>query len=357
MDTSEVLLNKILTKGVQMKGSDIHISAGAPLRVRIYGSLTNMGDATLSTSEVHKLLEFLMDAKMRRDLESFGQIDRSYEIPQVARFRVNIFRQHGAEAAVFRVLHDKIPPFDSLGLLPEIKTLTELRRGMVLVTGATGSGKSTTLASMLSIINETSPKHIITLEDPVEYQHWHNLSNVSQREVGRDVRDFESGLRAALRQDPDVILVGEMRDQETTEVAMRAAETGHLLLSTLHTNGAVETVNRIINMFPEARHHQVRSQLASSIEAIVSQQLLPRKSGTGYVVAVELLLKNRTVQDFIVENKVLQLHDYLLSPEARAEGMVSMDTSIFTLYSKGLITEEVAIAYASDKKQMRFDLS
>lgn len=350
-------LNNILTRGVSMHGSDIHISTGAPLRVRVYGSLTNMSDKPLSSYEVHDMLEFLMDAKMRKELESFGQIDRSYEIPRVARFRVNIFKQHGAESAVFRVLNDKIPPFDTLGLPSSIKDLTELRRGMVLVTGATGSGKSTTLASVLDIINETAPKHIITLEAPVEYQHWHKLSNVSQREIGRDVRDFSSGLRAALRQDPDVILVGEMRDQETTEVAMRAAETGHLLLSTLHTNGAVETVNRVIDMFPEARHHQVRNQLAASIEAIISQQLLPKKEGKGYVVAVELLLKNREVQNLITENRVLELHDYLLSPEARSEGMISMDSSIFKLFEEGKITAETAISYAVDKKQMRFDLS
>lgn len=357
MASSPEVLNKILTRGVEMHGSDIHIATGAPLRVRVYGSLVNMSEKPLSSYEVHEMLEFLMDAKMRKELESFGQIDRSYDISRVARFRVNIFRQHAAESAVFRVLNDKIPPFDSLGLLKEIKELTELRRGMVLVTGATGSGKSTTLAAMLDIINETKSKHIITLEAPVEYQHWHKLSNVSQREVGRDVRDFGSGLRAALRQDPDVILVGEMRDQETTEVAMRAAETGHLLLSTLHTNGAVETVNRIIDMFPEARHHQVRNQLASSIEAVISQQLLPKKEGKGYVVALELLLKNREVQNLITSNKVLELHDYLLSPEARSEGMVSMDSSIFKLFEEGKITAETAIAYAVDKKRMKLDLS
>lgn len=351
-------LISVLKKGVELGGSDIHITAGAPLRVRVYGSLRDMYSSdALSTRDVRAMLEPLMDAKMRKELDSYGQIDRSYEISQVARFRVNIFRQHGAESAVFRVLHDKIPPFDSLGLPEEVRDLINLRRGMVLVTGATGSGKSTTLASMLDIINRSSSKHIITLEEPVEYQHWHSSCNVSQREIGRDVRDFESGLRSALRQDPDIILVGEMRDQETTEIALRASETGHLLLSTLHTNGAVETVYRIIDMYPEARHHQVRNQLASSIEAIISQQLLPRKDGEGYVLALELLLKNREVQNLIVSNRVLELHDYLLSAEAKSEGMLSMDESIIKLVESGVVTVETALAYAVDKRKMRLALA
>ena len=224
---------------------------------------------------------------------------------------------------------------------------------MILIVGPTGSGKSTTLASFLNIINKNLYKHIITLEDPIEYLHWHSRSIINQREIGTDCDTFAGGLRAALREDPDVILIGEMRDLETTEIALASAETGHLVCSTLHTLGASDTVNRIIDMYPERQHNQVRSQLASILEAVVSQQLLPRADKKGYIVAYEILFKNKTIQKMIRDKDIDGLQGYLKTEEARSEGMIAMDDVIMSHYKKGLITRETALDYAFDRKEMQ----
>jgi twitching motility protein PilT len=223
---------------------------------------------------------------------------------------------------------------------------------LILIVGPTGSGKSTTLASFLDIINKNSFKHIITLEDPIEYLHWHARSLINQREIGTDCDSFADGLRAALREDPDVILVGEMRDLETTEIALTSAETGHLVCSTLHTLGAADTVNRIIDMYPEKQHNQVRSQLCAILEAVVSQQLMPRADGSGYVVAYEIMFKNKTIRNYIRDKKIDEISEYLETPEAINEGMVSMDSTIFSLYRDGKITRDTALDYAFDRKAM-----
>lgn len=343
-------VNQLLIEGVNMGGSDIHIATGAPPKTRVYGSLKVMPYDELTTQDTRSLLDPLMDAYARTKLDSTGQWDMSYSIHGVARFRVNIFKQKGAYTGVFRVLNDKIPTTQQLGLPLSFFELTKLRRGLVLVTGVTGSGKSTTLASFIDIINKNMYKHIITLEDPIEYVHWHAHSNVSQREIGSDVDSFANGLRAALREDPDIILVGEMRDMETMQTALLSAETGHLVLSTLHTMGAAETVDRVIDTFPERQHTQIKNQLASTLQAIMSQQLMPRKDGKGYIVAYEILYKNRKVQDLIRYGNSSEIEDYMKSEEARKEGNCIMDDCILNLFKRGLISTDTALSYAIDKK-------
>ena len=271
------------------------------------------------------------------------------------RFRVNLYKQKGALAGVFRALTDRVPEWSSLGLPVSVFDLHRKKRGLVLVTGPTGSGKSTSLASLIDVINEDKPYHIITLEDPIEYYHWHSKSNISQREIGSDCSSFDDGLRAALREDPDVILVGEMRDKETILIALEAAETGHLVFSTLHTIGAVETTNRIIDMFPESAHTQIRSQLCSVLEAVVSQQLLPREDKEGRICAYEVMLKDKEIIRCIRDDDSEGMFDYLRSPEATAQGMVTMDDTIIDFYKKGKISRETAIDYAVDRKYVELN--
>lgn len=357
-------LERLLEEAVKMNASDIHIAVGARPRCRIYGDLKDMDYASIDDKTAESLLMPLLDALARTRLNTDGQWDLSYQISNgqrlkdggtlstSARFRVNIFKQKGALAGVFRVLNTTVPDFTTLGLPYSIFNLHRKRRGLILVTGPTGSGKSTTLASFIDIINKNMYKHIITLENPIEYLHWHARSNICQREIGVDVDSFQNGLRAALREDPDVILVGEMRDLETTDIALTSAETGHLVCSTLHTLGAADTINRIIDMYPERQQGQVRSMLISVLEAVVSQQLLPRKDGEGYVVAYEYMIKNKDIQNLIKENRVDEINDYLKSFDAKEEGMYTMDNTILDLYKKGKITREVALDYAFDRKAM-----
>lgn len=365
MALEEVIdLDKLLEEAVKLNASDIHLAVGAKPRCRVYGELKDMGYARLTDEVANDLLMPLLDALARKKLNSDGQWDLSYQIVEGqtlkdgsvisngARFRVNIFKQKGALAGVFRILNTNVPDATKLGLPYSIFNLHRKRRGLILVTGATGSGKSTTLASFIDIINKNMYKHIITLENPIEYLHWHARSNVCQREIGLDVDSFQNGLRAALREDPDVILVGEMRDLETTDIALTAAETGHLVCSTLHTLGAADTINRIIDMYPEKQQTQVRSMLVSVLEAVISQQLLPRADGKGYVVAYEFLLRNKEIQQLIRDGRVQDISDYLKSDEAKEEGMYTMDNTIINLYKKGVITRETALDYAFDRREM-----
>lgn len=357
-------LERLLEEAVKMNASDIHLAVGARPRCRVYGELKDMDYAKITDRKAHELLDPMLDALARTRLNTDGQWDLSYQISDGmrlrdggtvsvnARFRVNIFKQKGAYAGVFRILNSVIPDSSKLGLPYSIFSLHRKRRGLILVTGPTGSGKSTTLASFIDIINKNMYKHIITLENPIEYLHWHSRSNICQREIGVDVDSFESGLRAALREDPDVILVGEMRDLETTDIALTAAETGHLVCSTLHTLGAADTVNRIIDMYPERQQTQVRSMLISTLEAVVSQQLLPRINGEGYVVAFEFMLMNKKIKELIRDKKVDEISEYMESKEAIEEGMYTMDSTILDLYKKGKITKETAVDYAFDRKRM-----
>jgi twitching motility protein PilT len=294
----------------------------------------------------------LIDTYAKVTLNDKGQYDLSYSLKGVGRFRVNLFKQRGDYAAVFRLLNETPKQYTTLGIPNGFFSLTNRRRGLVLVVGPTGSGKSTTLASFMNYINETMPKHIVTLEDPIEYVHWHKKSLVNQREIGTDCADFAEGLRAALRQDPDVILVGEMRDLESIQTALQAAETGHLVCSTLHTLGAAETINRIIDMFPERMHTQVRSQLCAVLEGVLSQQLMPNADNTGYVVTYEIMYKNKEIKNFIRENNIDAINEYLKSDKAKKQGMCSMDDTIFDLFRKGKISKNTALDFAFDRKEL-----
>lgn len=345
-------IDDLLRKAVEMGGSDLHISVGAQPRVRVHGELRNMNYAVVTPSNAEALIYPLLDTLAKSTLNTVGQYDLAYSLHEVSRFRVNIFKQKGDLAGVFRVLNETVPSYTKLGLPLNVFNMYKKRRGLILVVGPTGSGKSTTLASFLDIINKNLYKHIITLEEPIEYLHWHSRSIINQREIGTDCDSFANGLRAALREDPDVILIGEMRDLETTEIALQSAETGHLVCSTLHTLGAADTINRIIDMYPEAQHNQVRSQLCAILEAVVSQQLLPRADGKGYVVAFEVMFKNKELQHMIRDKRVDEIPDYLLTKEALDQGMVSMDTTILDLYKKNVITRDTALDYAFDRREM-----
>lgn len=350
-------VDELLLEAVNLGASDLHISTGSEPRVRVNGSIKKLNHPVVRDKDAEELFLSMsgVDLKVKVDLKTEGQYDFGYSLwhkGRMYRFRVNIFSQKQALSAVFRVLSTEIPDYSKLGLPVSIFNLRRKRRGMFLVVGTTGSGKTTTLASFLDTINKNDYKHIITLEEPIEYLHWHSRSLVSQRGIGIDCNSFSSGLRAALREDPDVILVGEMRDLETTEIAIRAAETGHLVCSTLHTMGASETINRIIDMYPERQHNMVRSQLSTILEAIVAQQLMPKKDGSGYIIAYEIMYRNKHIQTCIRENRLYDIDDYLKTEDARKEGMIDMDSTILDRYRKGIITSDTAVDYAFDWRQM-----
>lgn len=350
-------LNKILKEAVEIGASDIHLAVGAKPRCRVYGKLQDMSYAVLDGATADSLIMPKLDALARTTLGSTGNYDMAYQIKNVARFRVNVFKQKGALAAVFRVLNEKVPEYTKLGLPLTVFNLYKQRRGLILVVGVTGSGKSTTLASFLDLINKNMYKHIITLEDPIEYLHWHARCNINQREIHSDVESYESGLRAALREDPDVILVGEMRDLETVDIALTAAETGHLVCSTLHTMSASSTINRIIDMYPERQQKQIRSVVANVLTAVIAQQLLPKKDGSGYVVAYEVMFVNKAVKSYILSGDVEKIDDLLTTKEAHEEGMCSMDETIFKLFQRGSISRDSAIDYAFDKRSMMHNIN
>lgn len=347
-----ISLEEVLRKGVELGASDVHLVEGARPRCRLVGELVDMDYDVLTHGTVAKLMMPLFDLKAKQTLSDIGHLDFAHNVQGLARFRVNAFKHRGAFAMIFRVLPSKIPNFDSLGLPTSVLNLVKERRGMVLVTGVTGSGKSTTLASMIDFINQNMSKNIITLEAPVEYLHWHSLCNVCQREILRDVLTFNDGLVASLREDPDIILVGEMRDLETMETALMAAETGHLLFSTLHTMGAAETIDRVCNTFADSMQKQIRSRVASTLNAVVSQQLLPKKHEKGYVVAYELLFTSRRVKEIILSGTSIDLRDYLNSVEAKENGCIAMDDCIFNLFLQDKIASDIAVSYAFDRREM-----
>lgn len=301
-------------------------------------------------TDLEALLLPILDSRHRNELETNGQTDMAYAIPGVGRFRVNVYKQRGTLASAMRCLPFSIPDADSLGIPAEVQALTAKKRGLVLVTGPTGSGKSTTLASLVDIMNRKYPYHIITLEDPIEYLHRHQCSMVNQREIGSDSNDYAQALRAALREDPDVILVGEMRDLETISTALTAAETGHLVLSTLHTIGADKTIDRIIDVFPPNQQQQVRIQLASVLECIISQQLIRREDGRGRVAALEVLFANTAIRNMIRENKTYQIISTMQT--GKRQGMQTMDDAIYELFLRGDISADSAVSYAQKPGEM-----
>lgn len=342
-------LDEILRMSVEEKASDIHFTAGCPPYYRIDGVLTPLKGDKVQPTDLEALLLPILDNRHRNELETNGQTDMAYAIPGVGRFRVNVYKQRGTLASAMRCLPFSIPDADSLGIPAEVQALTAKKRGLVLVTGPTGSGKSTTLASLVDIMNRKYPYHIITLEDPIEYLHRHQYSMVNQREIGSDSNDYAQALRAALREDPDVILVGEMRDLETISTALTAAETGHLVLSTLHTIGADKTIDRIIDVFPP-NQQQVRIQLASVLECIISQQLIRREDGGGRVAALEVLFANTAIRNMIRENKTYQIISTMQT--GKRQGMQTMDDAIYELFLRGDISADSAVSYAQDPVNM-----
>ncbi len=349
--STEVKLIDILQKALKANASDIHITAGARPGLRVDGKIIQLPEYPILNPEMtQKIAYSVMSEKHRKTLEEKGQVDFSFGVKDIGRFRVNVFFQRGAIAAVLRRLPNKILNIKDLGLTERVLDLCHKSMGLVLVTGPTGSGKTTTLASLINYINENFPHHIITVEDPIEYVFQHRKSIVNQREIGEDVQSFADALRAALREDPDVILVGEMRDLETIEIALRAAETGHLVFGTLHTNTAISTITRIIDVFPPEQQEQVRIQLSFALQGVISQRLVP-KIGGGRVLAYELMIPNTAIRNLIRENKLQQIYAIMQSGQAQT-GMQTMNQSLFGHYRAGLISLEEAYKYSPDVKEL-----
>ena len=339
--------DELLKAGIEAGASDIHLSVGRPPSARVDGEIVLLGEDMLLPRDTEQVIDQIINPAHKDILLRDGEVDFAYAVPSLGRFRVNAFRQRGSYALAARILNLTIPTPQELGVPEAVVQMTEKRRGLVLVTGATGSGKSTTLASLLNIINHTYSYHIITLEDPIEYLHKHNKSIVNQREMGSDSKDYAAALRAALRQDPDVILVGEMRDLETISIAVTAAETGHLVFSTLHTTGAANTIDRIIDVFPPHQQQQIRTQLADVLECVVSQQLLPKKSGKGRVAAMEVMLATPAIRNHIREAKTFQIPTVMQTN--RKMGMVMMDDALLDLYFSNQISQDCLLTHALDR--------
>ena len=343
---------------VENDGSDLHLKVGAPPMIRIHGSLSAIpGAEKLSTDDTEEALRTLLGAlPARAEFDEEGEADFSYSIPQLSRFRVNAFRQRGSISVVCRAIPYQVRTIEDLGLPPAIRALAEERRGIVLLTGTTGSGKSTTLAAMIDHINETRAEHIITLEDPIEYLHSDKRSIINQREVGSDTRSFARAMRRVLRQDPDVILIGEMRDEETVRTALSAAETGHLVLSTLHTLDATETINRIIDFFPPHLQQQARVMLASTMRGAVSQRLVPTVDGHGRVAASEVMIVTGRVEDLILNPEETGKISQVIA-EGDYYGMQTFDQALLGHVEAGLISEKVAMDYASSPHDFKLMLA
>jgi twitching motility protein PilT len=339
-------INAILSDAVSKGASDIHFTVGIPPVGRIDGALVPLGEEILRPEDTQALAHAMMEEKHRQLLEHKGEADFAYSIPDLGRFRINAFKQRGSVAIAARALNTTIPAPAKLGIPESVVDTIKRQRGLVLVTGPTGSGKSTTLASLLNVLNENYPYHIITLEDPIEYLHQHKKGIVNQREMGSDSENYASGLRAALREDPDVILVGEMRDLETISIAVTAAETGHLVFSTLHTIGASATIDRIIDVFPPHQQQQIRTQLAEVLVCVVSQQLMVRKEGKGRVAAFEVMHINPAIRNLIRESKTFQIPSTMQTN--KKAGMQTMDDAICELYMKNTIADAEALRYAQD---------
>jgi twitching motility protein PilT len=343
-------INDILRSGINAKASDVHINVGLPPMFRIHTVMQGADFPIITPESAARLLKEILPEKRWKDFEDRRDADFSYEIPGVGRFRVNAHFQRGSIALAFRTINDKVRPIEQL-FLPEIcSKLTYLPRGLILVTGGTGSGKSTTLAGMIDAMNKREAIHIITMEDPIEYAFQNNKATIEQREVGNDVPDFEGGLRHVLRQDPDVILVGEMRDLETTSAAITAAETGHLVLSTLHTVNAPQTIERIIDIYPSDQQNQIRSMLSNTLQAVISQTLFKRIDQPGMIPGVEVMLCTPAVRNCIRENRIFEIPNIIAT--SRQLGMQTLDDSIKQLYVNGYISREDAVAQAAHPEKL-----
>jgi twitching motility protein PilT len=342
----------LLMEVVARKASDLHLSAGARPTLRVRGRLTPLEEyEVLSASDTREIVYSILTGDQRQRLETDWQLDFAYSIPGHARFRVNAYYQRSAIGAAFRLIPFGLASIDELGLPPAVHELTRKPRGFVLVTGPTGSGKSTSLAAMINAINESREEHIMTIEDPIEFLHPHKRCIVNQRELGSDAQSFSAALKAAMRQDPDIILVGEMRDLETISTALTAAETGHLVFATLHTQDTAQTIDRIIDVFPPHQQGQVRVQLSVALQGIVTQQLLPTSDGAGRVVACEVLVPSPAVRNLIREGKTHQIYSVLQTGSAL--GMQTMDTALAGLVRQGRITQKLAESRSSTPEELR----
>ena len=348
---AELSLAELLETLVDMDGSDLHLTANSPPRVRVHGKMTPLTMPTLNASETKKLAYSVMTDEQKFRYEENLEIDFSFGIKGVARFRGNIFTQRGSVSAVFRLIPFDIKSFEDLNLPHILRSLSERPRGLLLITGPTGSGKSTTLATMIDTINRDTAGHIITVEDPIEFIHQHKNCIINQREVNQDTKSFASALRVALREDPDVVLIGEMRDLETIEAAFRIAETGHLTLATLHTNSAHTTINRVIDVFPSHQQQQIRAQLSMVIEGIVCQTLVPRADGQGRVPAMEILVPNTAIRNLIRENKVHQIYSAMQMGQEKF-GMQTMNQALTSLYLSRKITYDAAAEKSSNTEEL-----
>lgn len=343
-------MNDLLKHTVEKEGSDLHLSAGAVPMARIHGSLDDLDYPKLTPEHVEELLKQVLLPFQEGQLSENWELDFSYSLPGLARFRGNAMFQRNSRSVTIRVVPFEVPKLEKLGLPDVVSSLCELSRGLVLVTGATGSGKSTTLASMINEINETRRESIVTIEDPIEFLHTHKKSTVRQREVGIDTKSFPVALRHVLRQDPDIILIGEMRDLDSIAIALTAAETGHLVFSTLHTQTAPLTISRIVDVFQDQAREQIRQQLSNSLQGVISQQLLPTVDGKGRAVAVEFMMNTSAVRNMIREGKEHQLYSVIQT--SKAQGMQTMDSALSALVVAGKISREVALENCIDRVEL-----
>jgi twitching motility protein PilT len=346
-------IDRFLDVLVKNRGSDLHLAVGNPPIIRVNGSLTRINTPGLTSEQMKFLLGEIMDERQRGEFLSESDLDFAYQT-EAGRFRVNVLDEKNGWSAVFREIPTRIPSPDDIGMPAAIRGLATIHKGLVLVTGATGSGKSTTLAALIDLINQSRQVHILTLEDPIEFVHTSQRALVRQREIGHHTKNFARALKAALREDPDVILVGELRDLETIQLAITAAETGHLVLGTLHTMSAPKTIDRMIDVFPPEQQEQIRVQMAEALAAVISQQLLPRKGGKGRVAAYEILLRNSAVASLIREGKQHQLRNTMQT--YRKDGMQLMDLSLIDLARRGIVDFEEAASRAHDRRYVEAEL-
>ena len=351
-----VELQKLLETVMEKKASDLHLTTGSPPQFRVDGKLMTFDSTILTAADTKRLCYSLLADAQRHRFEEEWELDFSFGIKGLSRFRGNIYMQRGAVAGAFRAIPFDILSFAELGVLPIANELIRKPKGLVLVTGPTGTGKSTTLASMIDKINQERSDHILTIEDPIEYLHRHKKCVINQREVNSDTKSFSSALRHVLRQDPDVILIGEMRDLETIEAALVTAETGHLTFATLHTNSCVETINRIIDVFPPHQQQQIRTQLSFVLEGVLAQQLIPKAGGSGRVLAMEVMIPNPAIRNLIREDKIQQIYSLMQVGQARF-GMQTMNQALLSLYERHLITMEDALERSLNADELRQMLS